>query len=65
MAKKKELKKIEGGKKKVSQKKQGIARYKWLKVVWFKFDELESRIDRIEDAVKLIREKLEIKDEVN
>jgi len=34
---------------KVSRKKQGIARYKWLKVVWLKIDEQDERIAAIEE----------------
>jgi len=41
-------KKNENGVRKVSQKKQGIAKYKWLKVVWFKLDEIDERIAFIE-----------------
>lgn len=42
-------KKNEKKTRKVSRKKQGIARYKWLKVVWFTIDDLEERIKIIEE----------------
>lgn len=48
------------GKKKISRKKQATARYKWLKVIWWKFDEIEERLDKNEKAIKLINEKLNI-----
>lgn len=41
--------KKENGIKKVSRKKQGIARWKWLKVLWFKIDELDERTTLIEE----------------
>lgn len=41
-------KKNEKETKKTSKKKQGIARYKWLKVVYFKLDDLEERIELLE-----------------
>lgn len=44
-------KKNEKTTKKVSKKKQGIARYKWLKVVYFKLDDLEERIKTIEELL--------------
>lgn len=45
---------------KTSRKKKAKAEWKWAKVVFGKLEENEKRIDKLEKAVKLIREKLDI-----
>jgi len=56
----KKTKKMEGGRKKVSKKKRDKARWMWLEQVWLKIDDITERLDRVEKAIKLINEKLNI-----
>lgn len=48
------------GKRKISQKKKNKARWAWLEQVFFKIDEIEERLEKIENSIKLINEKLNI-----
>ena len=45
---------------KISRKKHARGEYKWAKVLGWRIDHLEKRIEKIEKAIKLICEKLSI-----
>jgi len=47
-------------KKKISQKKKNKARWMWLEQIYFKIDEMEERLDKIEKAIKFINKELNI-----
>ena len=54
------MSKEKSGKRKISQRKRSKARWMWLEQIYFKIDEIEERLNKLEKAIKLINEKLNI-----
>jgi len=48
------------GKRKISQRKKSKAQWMWLEQIYFKIDEIEERLDKLEKSIKFINEKLNI-----
>jgi hypothetical protein len=47
---------------KTQKKNDSIARYKWLKVVFFEIDACKARIDELEKTVKYLRYRADVED---
>ncbi len=47
---------------KTSHKKRAKSEWKWAKFFFGKIDDVENRLDKLEESVRLIKEKLNIKE---
>jgi len=56
----KKSKKIEGGPRKISQKKLTKAQWAWIEQILLELDDIKTRLDEVEKAIRLIKEKREI-----